>query len=114
MKQQMYLTAQNIIAAKKKLDEAHKKFSKPGERDAVYDFARMLKLRISRGTAQDFITAYDKAVNDLSDENKMSEIYDEATKGFIHDMVSFIAKYMFGANFAEEVKNISYKSTAVL
>lgn len=107
MLQQMHLTTENIINASKKLGALHEKFTERGEKEAIYDFTRMLKQRVSRvKTARGFVAAYNKAVTDIGDKNKVPEAWDKSTEGFIQQVMPFVAKEIFGQNFADEVKSI--------
>lgn len=97
----------HAIEASKKLDEIHTKFSARGEREAIYDFARMLRQRMRMSkirTAKNFVTAYEKAVTDIGDENKVPYAWDKSTEGFVHEVMPFITKELFGVSFAKEVE----------
>lgn len=105
MIQETHLITANLIRASKKLGEIHTQFSTQGEKDAVYDFARMLTRRIIRvRTARDFVTVYEKAVTDIRDKNKVPEVWDESTVGFVHELMPFVARELFGVSFAKEVE----------
>lgn len=80
----------NLI--EKKIQEIHIYF-KGQEKEVIHDFENCLKKRYREESS--FFVAYEKAANDLGNEEEVPEAYDKSTIGWIKDCMPFISEKIF-------------------